>query len=204
MKTFLDKYIEQREGEIVDLDGKVLGHHTGIHHYTIGQRKGLGIAAPEPLYVVKLDNVMNRVVVSTRDRAGQSECTVQRMNWLALPGITSPIRAEVQVRYRSGAVPVTVIPLEGDRLKLVFEEPQFGITPGQAAVLYDGDRVLGAALSNIPKRLSSIGRTFRGEGKPAVAVGPVQWLQTMLENSLRQTPGPVVLRSINSRKMSAL
>ncbi|ANV88423.1 tRNA 2-thiouridine(34) synthase MnmA [Picosynechococcus sp. PCC 7117] len=151
MKTFLDKYIEQREGEIVDLDGKVLGHHTGIHHYTIGQRKGLGIAAPEPLYVVKLDNVMNRVVVSTRDRAGRSECTVQRMNWLALPGITSPIRAEVQVRYRSGAVPVTVIPLEGDRLRLVFEEPQFGITPGQAAVLYDGDRVLGGGIIEHPE-----------------------------------------------------
>lgn len=94
---------------------------------------------------------MNRVVVSTRDRAGQSECTVQRMNWLALPGITSPIRAEVQVRYRSGAVPVTVIPLEGDRLKLVFEEPQFGITPGQAAVLYDGDRVLGGGIIEHPE-----------------------------------------------------
>ncbi|BAW97462.1 tRNA (5-methylaminomethyl-2-thiouridylate)-methyltransferase [[Synechococcus] sp. NIES-970] len=146
MKTFLDKYIDQREGDIVDLDGKVLGHHTGIHHYTIGQRKGLGIAAPEPLYVVKLDNVMNRVVVGTRDRAGRSECTVSRVNWLSLAGISQPIRTEVQVRYRSGAVPVTVIPLEGDRLKLVFDEPQFGITPGQAAVLYDGDRVLGGGL----------------------------------------------------------
>jgi tRNA-uridine 2-sulfurtransferase len=146
MKTFLDKYIDQREGDIVDLDGKVLGHHTGIHHYTIGQRKGLGIAAPEPLYVVKLDNVMNRVVVGTRDRAGRSDCTVSRVNWLSLAGISQPIRTEVQVRYRSGAVPVTVIPLEGDRLKLVFDEPQFGITPGQAAVLYDGDRVLGGGL----------------------------------------------------------
>ncbi|MEB3225877.1 MAG: tRNA 2-thiouridine(34) synthase MnmA [Synechococcus sp.] len=146
MKTFLDKYIEQREGEIVDLDGKVLGHHTGIHHYTIGQRKGLGIAAPEPLYVVKLDNVMNRVVVSTRERAGRSECTVQRLNWLSLAGISQPIRTTVQVRYRSGAVPVSVIPLEGDRLKLVFDEPQFGITPGQAAVFYDGERVLGGGI----------------------------------------------------------
>ncbi|MBV5260055.1 tRNA 2-thiouridine(34) synthase MnmA [Synechococcus moorigangaii CMS01] len=151
MKTFLDKYIEQRDGEIVDLDGKVLGHHTGIHHYTIGQRKGLGIAAPEPLYVVKLDNVMNRVVVSTRDRAGRSECTVQRLNWLSLAGISQPIRTEVQVRYRSGAVPVTVIPLEGDRLKLVFDEPQFGITPGQAAVLYDGERVLGGGIIENPE-----------------------------------------------------
>jgi tRNA-specific 2-thiouridylase len=146
MKTFLDKYIEQREGEIVDLDGTVLGKHTGIHHYTIGQRKGLGIAAPEPLYVVKLDNVMNRVIVGTRDRAGQEECTVNRMNWVAIEAIAAPIRAEVQVRYRSKAVPVNVIPLEEGRLKLVFDEPQFGITPGQAAVLYDGEKVLGGGI----------------------------------------------------------
>lgn len=146
MKTFLDQYIEQRAGDIVDLDGNVLGQHTGIHHYTIGQRKGLGIAAPEPLYVVKLDNVMNRVVVSTRDRAGRDECTVTRMNWVSIPEIQAPIRAEVQVRYRSGAVPVNVIPLEAGRLKLVFDEPQFGITPGQAAVLYDGEKVLGGGI----------------------------------------------------------
>lgn len=146
MKTFLDKYIDQREGDIVDLDGTVLGRHTGIHHYTIGQRKGLGIAAPEPLYVVKLDNVMNRVVVSTRERAGRDECTVNRMNWVAIEAIAAPIRAEVQVRYRSQAVPVNVIPLAEGRLKLVFDEPQFGITPGQAAVLYDGEKVLGGGI----------------------------------------------------------
>jgi len=146
MKTFLDKYIDQKEGDIVDLDGTVLGKHTGIHHYTIGQRKGLGIAAPEPLYVVKLDNVMNQVIVSTRDRAGNDECTVNRMNWVSIAPITSPIRAEVQVRYRSRAVPVGIIPLADGRLKLTFDEPQFGITPGQAAVLYEGEKVLGGGI----------------------------------------------------------
>ncbi|OKH19283.1 tRNA 2-thiouridine(34) synthase MnmA [[Limnothrix rosea] IAM M-220] len=146
MKTFLDKYIDQKEGDIVDLDGKILGKHTGIHHYTIGQRKGLGIAAPEPLYVVKLDSVMNRVIVSTRDRAGKDECSVNRMNWVSIAPINAPIRAEVQVRYRSKAVPVNVIPLEEGCLKLVFDEPQFGITPGQAAVLYDGEKVLGGGI----------------------------------------------------------
>lgn len=151
MKTFLDHYIEQKEGDIVDLDGQVLGKHTGIHHYTIGQRKGLGIAAPEPLYVVKLDNVMNRVIVSTRDRAGNTECTVNRLNWVSINPIQTPIRAEVQVRYRSGAVPVDVIPLDNDRLKLVFVEPQFGITPGQAAVLYDSDKVLAGGIIEIPE-----------------------------------------------------
>ncbi|OKH25279.1 tRNA 2-thiouridine(34) synthase MnmA [Hydrococcus rivularis NIES-593] len=146
MRAFLDKYINQKEGEIVDLDGKVLGKHSGIHHYTIGQRKGLGIAAAEPLYVVKLDPVMNRVVVGNRDRAGRSECVVGRMNWVSIPEPTTPIRTEVQVRYRSSPVPVNVIPLEESRVKLAFDEPQFGITPGQAAVFYDRDVLLGGGI----------------------------------------------------------
>ncbi|AFY78819.1 MAG: tRNA 2-thiouridine(34) synthase MnmA [Hydrococcus sp. C42_A2020_068] len=146
MQAFLDKYINQKEGEIVDLDGKVLGKHSGIHHYTIGQRKGLGIAAAEPLYVVKLDPVMNRVVVGNRDSAGRSECVVGRMNWVSIPEPTTPIRTEVQVRYRSSPAPVNVIPLGESRVKLAFDEPQFGITPGQAAVFYDGDVLLGGGI----------------------------------------------------------
>jgi tRNA-specific 2-thiouridylase len=155
MRTFLDKYISQTTGDIVDLEGKVLGQHQGIHHYTIGQRKGLGIAAAEPLYVIGLDAGRNRVIVGDRTRATQSECTVGRINWVSIPQPTSPIRASVQVRYRSPAVPVNVIPLEGDspngdssasRIKLVFDEPQFSITPGQAAVLYDGDILLGGGI----------------------------------------------------------
>ncbi len=146
MAAFLDQYIKPREGEIVDLDGKVLGTHQGIHHYTIGQRRGLGIAAPEPLYVVKLDAVMNRVIVGNRAAGGSSNCIVGRLNWVSVPEPTSPIMAEVQVRYRSPAVPVTVIPREDHQVKLVFNEPQFGITPGQAAVLYDGEVLLGGGI----------------------------------------------------------
>jgi tRNA-specific 2-thiouridylase len=146
MQKFLDKYINQKEGEIVDQEGKVLGHHQGIHHYTIGQRKGLGIAAAEPLYVIKLDPVMNRVVVGDRSSGGKLECLVGRMNWVAISSPTAPIRAQVQVRYRSRPVPVNIIPLEGDRVKLVFDEPQFAITPGQAAVLYDGEVVVGGGI----------------------------------------------------------
>ncbi|MGH2413269.1 MAG: tRNA 2-thiouridine(34) synthase MnmA [Microcystaceae cyanobacterium] len=146
MQKFLDKYINVKEGDIVDLDGKVLGKHLGIHHYTIGQRKGLGIAAAEPLYVVKLDSVMNRVVVGSRDSAGNSECTVGRLNWVSIAEPSTPIRAQVQVRYRSKPVLVTAIPLEDSRLKLIFDEPQFGITPGQAAVLYDGEVLLGGGI----------------------------------------------------------
>ncbi|MBE9242565.1 tRNA 2-thiouridine(34) synthase MnmA [Synechocystis salina] len=146
MRDFLDKYIAPKAGEIVDLSGVVLGHHEGIHHYTIGQRKGLGIAAAEPLYVVKLDPVMNRVIVGDRQSAGSGECYVQRLNWVSIPEPTAPIRCEVQVRYRSAPVTVNAIPWDDQQIKLVFDEPQFGITPGQAAVLYDGDRVLGGGI----------------------------------------------------------
>ena len=146
MRDFLNKYISEKEGEIVDLSGKVLGKHQGIHHYTIGQRKGLGIAAADPLYVVKLDPVMNRVIVGDRDSAGSLDCSVTRLNWVSITEPTAPIRCEVQVRYRSSPVAVSVIPLEGDRVKLVFDEPQFGITPGQAAVFYDGEMLLGGGI----------------------------------------------------------
>lgn len=146
MQKFLDGYINQKEGDIVDQQGNVLGHHQGVHHYTIGQRKGLGIAAAEPLYVIALDAVMNRVIVGNRGSAGQGECTVSRMNWVSITQPTTPIRTQVQVRYRSPAVAVNVIPLEDSRLKLVFDEPQFGITPGQAAVLYDGEILLGGGI----------------------------------------------------------
>ncbi|PSB35489.1 tRNA 2-thiouridine(34) synthase MnmA [Chlorogloea sp. CCALA 695] len=146
MQSFLDQYIAPKKGDIVDLEGKVLGQHDGVHHYTIGQRKGLGIAAPEALYVVGLDAVSNKVVVGDRTCADKTECTANRVNWVSIDEPIAPIRAEVQIRYRSSAVPVTVIPLEGDRVKLVFDEPQFSITPGQAAVWYDGDVVLGGGI----------------------------------------------------------
>jgi tRNA-specific 2-thiouridylase len=147
MRTFLDKYIAPTKGDIVDQSGKVLGQHEGIHHYTIGQRKGLGIAAAEPLYVIALDAGRNKVIVGDRSSATQPECTAYRVNWVSIPAPINPIRASVQVRYRSAAVPVNVIPLDdGSRIKLIFDEPQFGITAGQAAVLYDGDILLGGGI----------------------------------------------------------
>lgn len=146
MRSFLDKYINQQEGEIVDLEGNVLGKHQGIHNYTIGQRKGLGIAAPEPLYVVKLDPVYNQVVVTTREQAGCLECVVEKMNWVSISCPSTLIQSTVKVRYRTPAVPVTVIPLDNNQVKLVFSEPQFAITPGQAAVLYDGEMLLGGGI----------------------------------------------------------
>jgi tRNA-uridine 2-sulfurtransferase len=146
MRAFLDKYLAPKKGEIVDTSGKVLGEHDGVHHYTIGQRKGLGVAYSEPLYVIALDAANNRVIVGDRTQGTKSECTVNRINWVSIAELESPIRAEVQIRYRSSPVPVTVIPLENKRVKLVFDEPQFSITPGQAAVLYDGEKVLGGGI----------------------------------------------------------
>ncbi|WP_315788696.1 tRNA 2-thiouridine(34) synthase MnmA [Fischerella sp. JS2] len=146
MRAFLDKYLAPKQGDIVDIDGKVLGQHDGVHHYTIGQRKGLRIAAAEPLYVIALDAVNNKVIVGDRTKATQPECTVTRVNWVSIAEPASPIRAEVQIRYRSHPVPVTVIPLENSRVRIVFDEPQFSITPGQAAVWYEGEKVLGGGI----------------------------------------------------------
>jgi tRNA-uridine 2-sulfurtransferase len=147
MQAFLDKYITPKPGNIVDQAGRVLGQHEGTHHYTIGQRKGLGIAYSEPLYVVGLDVAMNRVIVGTKEALLEPECTVSRLNWVSIVQPDGPFQASVQIRYRSAPVPATIIPLDGgDRVRVVFDEPQPSITPGQAAVWYDGEMLLGGGI----------------------------------------------------------
>ena len=150
MQAFLDQHIPTKEGDIVDLEGQVLGKHQGVHHYTIGQRKGLGIAAAKPLYVLELDAKNNKVIVGDRDSIQAPDTTVSRVNWVSIAQPEAPIKAAVQLRYRSKPVSVTVVPIEdsnlGKRVKLVFDDPQVGITPGQAAVWYDGDIVLGGGI----------------------------------------------------------
>jgi tRNA-specific 2-thiouridylase len=146
MRSFLDTYLAPKKGDIVDQSGNVLGQHDGIHHYTIGQRKGLGIAAAQPLYVISIDAGRNQVIVGDRTAAQHAECTIKRVNWLSISEPTAPIHAKVQIRYRSPAVGATIIPLEGDRVHLVFHEPQFSVTPGQAAVWYEDDVLLGGGV----------------------------------------------------------
>ncbi|MBD2020541.1 tRNA 2-thiouridine(34) synthase MnmA [Leptolyngbya sp. FACHB-36] len=153
MRAFLDKYLTPQKGDIVDQSGNVLGQHDGVHHYTIGQRKGLGIAHSEPLYVVALDAQQNRVIVGDRTATLSGGCTIQRVNWVSIANPTAPISAQVQIRYRSAAVPATVIPLKGDdpsglphRVRIVFENLQSSVTPGQAAVWYDDDVLLGGGI----------------------------------------------------------
>jgi tRNA-uridine 2-sulfurtransferase len=146
MQSFLEQYLAPKPGDILNCQGQILGQHQGIHNYTIGQRRGIGIAAAEPLYVVSLDAGKNQVVVGSREETHSPDCTVDRWNWVSIAPPTAPIKATVQVRYRSPAVPATVIPLADGTAKILFDEPQFGITPGQAAVCYDEDVVLGGGI----------------------------------------------------------
>ncbi|MGF1513388.1 MAG: tRNA 2-thiouridine(34) synthase MnmA [Elainellaceae cyanobacterium] len=148
MKDFLGQYLAPAPGDIVNQSGQILGRHDGIQNYTIGQRKGLGIAASNPLYVVKLDPGRNQVVVGERQTAFQPECEVDRVNWVSIAAPDSPIRADVQVRYRTPPVPATIIPLDDacQRVRVLFDEPQFSVSPGQAAVWYQGDHLLGGGI----------------------------------------------------------
>jgi tRNA-specific 2-thiouridylase len=129
-------------GEIVTTSGEVVGHHQGLEHYTIGQRKGLGVAFGEPRYVVRLERETRRVVIGTREELACTQLTASRANWLIDPP-HGPIECEVQVRYNSQPIPATVTTLGNDRLDVRLHTEKQGVAPGQAVVCYDGDRVLG-------------------------------------------------------------
>ncbi|MCS7226377.1 MAG: tRNA 2-thiouridine(34) synthase MnmA [Gloeomargarita sp. SKYB31] len=146
MQAFLDRYLPPKPGEIVNRQGQVLGYHTGVHHYTIGQRRGLGIAAAEPLYVLALDAPNNRVIVGTREEALWPGCHVHRLNWVSIAPPTTPLAAQVQIRYQSSAVDCWVVPNGDGTVDVKFSEPQFGVTPGQAAVFYRDDLLLGGGI----------------------------------------------------------
>jgi tRNA-specific 2-thiouridylase len=132
----------ESSGEIVTTDGAVVGRHDGIEGFTIGQRKGLGIAFGEPRYVVRLEADTRKVVVGTRDELARSTFTADRANWL-VDEPQEPFACHVQIRYNSIAAPATVTPLAGGRFEVALEEPRHGVAPGQAAVCYLGERVLG-------------------------------------------------------------
>ncbi len=148
---FIDRYLEAENstdrlpgsGEIVDKSGSVIGHHEGIHRYTIGQRRGLGIADERPLYVISIDANKNRVTAGSSEELMSSEFTAAGVNWIAFDNPTEPVRADVRVRYRHTAAPATITPLKDARARIIFDEPQRAITPGQATVFYRGDEVVG-------------------------------------------------------------
>jgi tRNA-specific 2-thiouridylase len=129
-------------GDIVHVSGKVLGRHEGTYRYTIGQRRGLGLAWPEPLYVVRIDAPNRRVIVGEKNHLDVTGMQVEMTNWI-IPAPLELLRARCRIRYRHHEAPATIEPLGEGRCRVTFDEAQHGVTPGQAAVFYDGDEVLG-------------------------------------------------------------
>jgi tRNA-specific 2-thiouridylase len=137
--------LSQAEGEIVTEDGAVVGHHDGIHKFTIGQRKGLGFSAGKPLYVLSIDPENNRVVVGDDDSLRTTSFEVNDVNWVSIGQPSGSIRATVKIRHKHEPASAVVEALGDTRARITFDAPQRAITPGQGAVFYDGDRVLGGA-----------------------------------------------------------
>nr|ART40527.1 L770 [uncultured bacterium] len=148
---FIDRYLEaegqaERQpepGAIVTTDGAVLGEHTGIHRYTIGQRRRIGIANERPLYVVSIDADSNRVIVGSQDELLRREFMASGVNWIMPDREAAPVQAAVRIRYRHQEAAATITPLPNGQAGIVFDEPQRAITPGQATVFYQGDEVVG-------------------------------------------------------------
>lgn len=143
--TFIEQYTGQpsEPGDFVDKEGKVLGRHKGQIHYTIGQRRGLGIAAPESLYVCGKSLDTNKVILGGKDDLMSNYCYINDINLIPWDHLDKPIQCKVKTRYRQPEQPATVEQLGEDLIRITFQEPQRAVTPGQAAVLYDGDMVLG-------------------------------------------------------------
>jgi tRNA-uridine 2-sulfurtransferase len=137
------KLVEAHRGEIVDLHGQVLGHHDGIEFFTVGQRKGLGISSSKPLYVIELDAETNRVIVGDDSALERADFLTERCNWIPYDEPPGPLEALVKIRYNHPGTPATVTPLPQGRARVTLHTPQRAITPGQAAVFYQDDLVLG-------------------------------------------------------------
>ena len=132
-----------RGGAIVDEEGRQLGTHGGVHRFTVGQRKGLGISAPSPLYVLKIDAEAATVTVGARDALDQTWLTASGVNWISIDAPASAVRVAAQIRHRHTPGAGSVRALPDGRAEMIFDEPQPAITPGQAVVFYDGDVVVG-------------------------------------------------------------
>jgi tRNA-uridine 2-sulfurtransferase len=140
---FVGRRADLPAGVIRDRDGRVLGRHDGVQHFTIGQRKGLGLSAGIPLYVVDIDAESAEVTVGPREALEQGTLTASRVNWISGDAPAAPIRADARIRYRHHEAPATITPVGDDRVGVAFDLPQSAITPGQAVVFFDGDVVLG-------------------------------------------------------------
>jgi len=153
MNAFIDQYLPPKKGDIVLQNGQIVGNHNGIQHFTIGQRKGLGIAWKVPLHVIEIDASLNRIIVAPREESGNLDCLVKNINWVSIEAPKKPINIEVQIRYRSKPVLAKLIPIFDNsnqsscsKCQIHFDEKQFSVSPGQAAVFYKGDFVLGGGI----------------------------------------------------------
>jgi tRNA-specific 2-thiouridylase len=149
--AFIDSYFKEQgiassetRGEIVTAGGRVLGEHSGVHRFTVGQRRGLGVAAGEPLYVIATEPATRRVVIGSNDDLLRASMQVKDVNWISIAPPAASVRAEVKIRNKHAAAPATLIPTSDPAcIDVRFDEPQRAVTPGQAAVFYAGDLVLG-------------------------------------------------------------
>ena len=149
--AFIDGYLKEQgmareatAGEIVTSEGRVVGEHAGVHHFTVGQRRGLGVAAPQPLYVIATEPETRRVVIGRNDDLLRGEMRVKDINWISIVAPEEPVRAQVKIRNKHVAAAATLYPRAGaEEVDVRFDEAQRAVTPGQAAVFYDGERVLG-------------------------------------------------------------
>ena len=139
-----------RPGKFIHQNGQVLGTHQGLIHYTIGQRKGLGIAYEYPLYVIDKDIASNTVILGPNDALFQKALLAENCNLIAIDKLEAPLRVTAKTRYRQKDVPAVIEPLANGKIKVTFDEPQRAITPGQAVVFYDGDYVVGGGIIAAP------------------------------------------------------
>ncbi|MGC2421606.1 MAG: tRNA 2-thiouridine(34) synthase MnmA [Candidatus Acidiferrales bacterium] len=147
---FIEGYLQEQgseppgePGEIVTTSGGVIGRHSGLHRYTVGQRRGLGLSAGRPLYVSALDLATNRLVVGEDAELRSAACELRDVNWISFDVPENPVEATVRVRNRHEPAAAQIVPLSASTARITFREPQRAITPGQAAVFYSGERVLG-------------------------------------------------------------
>jgi tRNA-uridine 2-sulfurtransferase len=149
--AFIDAYFKEQgitasetQGELVTTDGLVVGEHSGVHHFTVGQRRGLGVAAGEPLYVISTEPASKRVIIGRNDALLRSTMIVNDVNWISIAAPIELTRAEIKIRNKHQAAPATIMPTsDPSRVEVQFDEPQRAVTPGQGAVFYSGELVLG-------------------------------------------------------------
>ncbi len=138
--------MEPEPGDFVGTGGQIYGRHKGIFHYTVGQRKGLGLSFPQPMYVKNIDPQRNQVVLGEERELYARALTAEDLNLTALEEISSPLRVRAKLRSRHQEQPATVVQTGPDRMRVEFDQPQRAITKGQAVVLYDGDTVVGGGV----------------------------------------------------------